>query len=269
MDRERRHETSAVQTATATRVREKWAGLLRRLRGFSLSRRFPFLRPHLARLDRFLSLILDHLHYDRFVRYAVGLSVLLHLLFFLFPAAQPEAIEAPTRQQELLRLSPHTMTVVNAVARTSLAQRKVQVPKVTEVEVALQELEVPVPELGAVEIGQEEQTGAGQGDGTGGGPGTPGGQGLTRRPELLMLVPPVYPKDAEKNRVEGSVELRILVGVDGAVSEVQVLNSSGVPSMDKAAVEAAKRTRFRPGMQNGRRVPMWIEYPIQFALTKR
>ena len=37
----------------------------------------------------------------------------------------------------------------------------------------------------------------------------------------------------------------------------------------EAAVKAARRTRFRPAYKDGKRVPMWLNYPIQFALNKR
>jgi len=95
-------------------------------------------------------------------------------------------------------------------------------------------------------------------------------EGLSyRRPELAMLVPPVYPKDAEEKGIEGMVELRILVTEKGTVDEVEISRSSGLASMDEAAVKAVKSTRFLPAIKNGQQVEMWINYPIQFALKKK
>ena len=76
-------------------------------------------------------------------------------------------------------------------------------------------------------------------------------------------------EDAEKKGIEGTVDLRILVTEKGTVDEVEIAQSSGYTSMDEAAVRAAKRTRFRPAIKDGQRVAMWINYPIQFALTKK
>jgi len=206
-------------------------------------------------------------NYDRVFRDALLISICLHLLLFFYRESKPEDVEISQEQKELLALSPHVFEVINARPRASLARQMVKVPKITEVDAVQDSMPVPKIELGALDIGAEESAGGGTGGGGGGGAG--GGSALSRRPELVMLVPPVYPKDAEKNRVEGSVELRIHVTESGVVDEAEVVTSSGLPSMDDAAVKAAMKTRFRPAVKNGSRVPMWINYPIQFALNKK
>ena len=210
----------------------------------------------------------DKKNYDRIYRWSVLVSILLMLFATLLTdlLRKPlSAVDAPENsQQELLQLSRHTLQVINAVPRTSLAKRIVKVPKVKPVDFALKELDVPEPELGALEVGPELPI-----EGSSDAKGTPAGRARSRRPELLTLVPPVYPKDAEKNKIEGTVELRIMVSPDGKVEKVEVLTSSGLESMDKAAVKAAYKTRFRPGIKDGQKVPMWITYPIQFALNKK
>jgi TonB family protein len=154
--------------------------------------------------------------------------------------------------------------VINAVPRTTLAQKRARVPVIREVEFAMEEIDVPKPEFGAVEIGPEQETRTG-----GTGQGTPSGKLPYRRPELMMLVPPVYPREAEKNGIEGTVGLRVLVTERGTVDKVEIEHSSGYPEMDEAAIKAARKTRFRPAIKDGERVAMWINYPIQFALSKR
>ena len=210
----------------------------------------------------------DKKNYDRIYRWSVFASILLMIFFTLLTdlLRKPlSAVDAPEKsQQELLQISRHTMQVVNAVPRTSLAKRLVKIPKVKPVDFALKELDVPEPELGALEVGPELPI-----EGSSNVKGNPTGRSRSRRPELLTLVPPVYPKDAEKNKVEGTVELRIMISPEGKVEKVEVLTSSGLESMDKAAVKAAYKTRFRPGIKDGKKVPMWINYPIQFALNKK
>lgn len=53
------------------------------------------------------------------------------------------------------------------------------------------------------------------------------GQDYIHRPELKMLVPPIYPKDAEERKVEGNVELHIHITTMGTVDQVLVIKSSG------------------------------------------
>ncbi|HUU27070.1 MAG TPA: energy transducer TonB [archaeon] len=213
----------------------------------------------------YLSLSVNHKMYDYFFRRSVVLSVILiftfNVLLISLQKGRDDADESI--QQEMLPLSPRTLVVINAVPRSTLAQRKVKVPEIKEVEIALEEIEIPQPKLGTINIGPDTPVDDGPA-----GDGMPGGRAASRRPELLMLVPPVYPKDAEKKRIEGSVEMRIHVAVDGTVDQVEITSSSGHSSIDKEAVKAAKKTRFRPAIKNGVKVPMWINYPIQFALPK-
>jgi TonB family protein len=220
------------------------------------------------RAGRFFTRFVDRKMYEYYFRRSLVISIIIFILSgpisnWFFGDKYAEAIEAP-KEQELVDLSPRTLVVINAVPRTTLAQRRAKVPVIKEVDEVREEIEVPIPELGAVNIGPVSEGGEGSGEG-----GIGGGKLTYRRPELMMLVPPVYPKDAEKKRIEGSVQLRILVIEDGTVNKVEIITSSGSASLDDAAVKAAKRTRFRPGIKNGKRVAMWIEYPIQFALPQK
>ena len=212
---------------------------------------------------KYLSLAADKKYYNFFFRRSVVASIILFISLDLFLdyLKQLHALEdnQPDTEQQLLEMSPRTLVVLNAVPRTTLAQKRVEVPVIKEVAFALDELQVPKPNFGAIEVGPETSTN-GQGTGT-------AGKGSSRRPELLMLVPPVYPKDAQKKGIEGTVDLRVLVTEQGTVDKVEITTSSGHSDMDRAAVDAAKRTRFRPAIRNGERVAMWINYPIQFALT--
>jgi len=215
----------------------------------------------LGYIDDFLAQAADRAMYDFFFRRSMFAAIVLVISFNLILEIllHKSALEDDSPQvNQLLNLSPHTLVVLNAVPRTTLAQRRVKVPVIREVDFAIEEIDIPEPEFGAVEIGSDQPSGTGR---SGGLP--------YRRPELMMLVPPVYPKDAEKKGIEGTVDLRILVTEKGTVDEVEIAQSSGHRSMDQAAVNAAKRTRFRPAIKNGQRVAMWINYPIQFALTKR
>ena len=53
----------------------------------------------------------------------------------------------------------------------------------------------------------------------------------------------------------------------GRQRELKLLRSSGVASLDSAALEAVSGWRFRPEMLDGQSVPSRVQIPIQFALT--
>lgn len=55
--------------------------------------------------------------------------------------------------------------------------------------------------------------------------------------QLVHSVQPVYPKEAKRQHVEGNVELRVVVGVDGKVEDVSLV--SGLPLLASAAMDAA------------------------------
>ena len=71
-------------------------------------------------------------------------------------------------------------------------------------------------------------------------------------PEVLVKIPPVYPDVARQVGVEGTVELKVTVNEYGKVVDVSVLKS--IPMLDKAAINAAYKCIFKPGIENGKPV---------------
>ncbi len=63
----------------------------------------------------------------------------------------------------------------------------------------------------------------------------------------------------------GKVMVRVQVGTDGKVLQVQLLKSSGFPRLDDNALATVVRWRFKPGMQGGIAVAMWMEQPVIYA----
>lgn len=60
-----------------------------------------------------------------------------------------------------------------------------------------------------------------------------------------------YTQDARANGVEGRLVLRITIGADGTVADVQV-QSAVDPALDAAAVAAVKTWTFKPAMRCGK-----------------
>ncbi|HPF31460.1 MAG TPA: energy transducer TonB [Candidatus Sabulitectum sp.] len=78
---------------------------------------------------------------------------------------------------------------------------------------------------------------------------------------------PAYPDLARQAGVEGVVTLWIYVNADGTVADVQLYNSSGVNSLDEAAMSAAWNTRWSPARNNGQPVGVWTSLSYNFELS--
>ncbi len=85
-------------------------------------------------------------------------------------------------------------------------------------------------------------------------------------PELIYEEPPVYPEDAEEKGVTGTVWISALVNEHGKVVEAHVKESSGHKAIDAAALAAAYKNKFKPGMLNGEPVRVRVFYKIEFDL---
>ena len=75
--------------------------------------------------------------------------------------------------------------------------------------------------------------------------------------------PPIYPPEAETRGEHGTVVVMIHVSEDGLASSVEVAQSSGVAVLDRAAVDAVRKWRFRPALQQGRGVA--FDMPFRFV----
>ena len=78
---------------------------------------------------------------------------------------------------------------------------------------------------------------------------------------------PVYPRLAREAGIEGTVLLKVLIGLDHKVRSAVVLSSDVTPAMEKAAVAAALECRYKPARQQNVEVEVWVTIRINFRLT--
>src|SRR5690606_11076424 len=57
---------------------------------------------------------------------------------------------------------------------------------------------------------------------------------------------PDYPREAQRRRRSGSVEVEFTVGIDGTVSNARVVNADPPRIFDREALQAVNRWRFQP-----------------------
>jgi len=78
--------------------------------------------------------------------------------------------------------------------------------------------------------------------------------------------PPEYPSIARRRGQEGVVLLEAFIDITGRVSQLRILDSSGYPVLDKAALRAVRYWHFTPGTINGKQQQMRVKVPVRFQL---
>jgi protein TonB len=83
---------------------------------------------------------------------------------------------------------------------------------------------------------------------------------------LIHDITPIYPEEAGRARIEGTVVLLAVIGKDGSVQDVRV--ESGFPTLAQAAIDAVKQWRYRPYLLNGEPVEVDSRITINFTLSR-
>jgi peptidyl-prolyl cis-trans isomerase A (cyclophilin A) len=75
---------------------------------------------------------------------------------------------------------------------------------------------------------------------------------------------PIYPPDAKKAHVSGTVVLTAVIGTDGLIKDLQI--ASGPDMLQQAAFDAVKMWRYRPYLLNGQPVEVHTTINVIFTL---
>ncbi len=92
------------------------------------------------------------------------------------------------------------------------------------------------------------------------------GEARLRPPEFVRRVEPAYPRSARLAGVEGVVRLRLALDAEGRLVAAAVAESSGSESLDRAALEAARDSRYAPARLGERDIPSETEAAYRFRL---
>lgn len=83
---------------------------------------------------------------------------------------------------------------------------------------------------------------------------------------MVSGAPPRYPVESRRKKEQGTVELLLVLGIDGAVEAISVVRSSGFARLDDAALSAVRRWRWQPTSRNGAPVKVKGVVEIPFVL---
>ncbi len=90
---------------------------------------------------------------------------------------------------------------------------------------------------------------------------------LDTPPGAVARTDPPYPYKAQQRNIEGIVEVKFLVGADGRISKVQIINSDPVGLFDAVVLKTVPTWKFRPGILDGRAVPSWVVTTVEFKFS--
>jgi TonB family protein len=79
-------------------------------------------------------------------------------------------------------------------------------------------------------------------------------------------VQPDYPRSALSREIEGWVDLRVTVNIDGEVSDIEIVAAEPRRVFERAAIRAANRWEFVPPRDSGIEEPQQGVFRITFAL---
>jgi TonB family protein len=102
------------------------------------------------------------------------------------------------------------------------------------------------------------------------------GNGVTP-PILVYSVDTEFSDAARRKKIEGAVAVALKVGTDGLPRDVHVTHSAAegvkpklrkaAASLDEKALEAVRQYRFKPGMYQGKPVPVAITIDVNFHIS--
>jgi TonB family protein len=97
-----------------------------------------------------------------------------------------------------------------------------------------------------------------------------GGEDTFQQPiPLYGEIPIDYPMELWDEDVEGTTLLRVLVNELGGVDSAEVVETSGYPAFDSAAVRGAMELRYSPARRGEERVEVWATVPVTFSKRPR
>jgi TonB family protein len=79
---------------------------------------------------------------------------------------------------------------------------------------------------------------------------------------------PYYPIEAQQRNITGKFLVKVLVDSKGKVKNVIVFPDEGEDNQMfvKSAIDAARRSKWKPATKNGKPVAVWIMYKIEYKL---
>ncbi len=192
--------------------------------------------------------------YNKYIRWALLAALLFTIAFFLF---------SPKYKPNPYKIYDEVMEMVEVMDQIDIPDIPQETPKPqVAVEAAPDDMVDDEVEVADSLLDPDEIIDIGMGyDDT-------GGDFVVSqdKPVLITYAPPEYPEIARASHLEGTVLVKVQVGTDGTVLQAVVIKSVH-PTLDREAVKAARRCKFKPGRQRNIPVKAWMAIPFAFRLN--
>ena len=199
----------------------------------------------------------------RFLLIALALSILLHVLIFVFT---PELKSEINSDSYLKRITKISIFKEEVKPETPKAEIKPELPKKRKPDrnVKISKSRNIDETAGApdrnIEISKSRNI-----DETTGAPKTAGE--LAVIPKAMNPRTPDYPESLEEEGVEGSVTLELLISKEGKILKAKVIKSDH-ELFTESALKAVKKYKFSPGkLADGSSADSIIEFVVKFEIS--
>ncbi len=85
------------------------------------------------------------------------------------------------------------------------------------------------------------------------------------KPVPVKTPPPKFPPQMKSEGIDGTVAVRVVIGVEGDVKSAEVAKSSR-SEFEQPALDAVQKWKFKPAKKAGEAVECKIVIPIRFSL---
>jgi protein TonB len=97
-------------------------------------------------------------------------------------------------------------------------------------------------------------------------PSASGRSGTTSGTDVASIPQPIYPKESRRLGEQGTVLLEVEIKSDGSIGEIKILQHPGHERLVSAAIEAIKKARIEPAVEDGKRIASTVRVPFNFVL---
>jgi periplasmic protein TonB len=87
-------------------------------------------------------------------------------------------------------------------------------------------------------------------------------------PRYASALQPDYPGSMIRAEQEGSVSVRVLIGTDGKVKQVEVMSAASEDFAEATKRQALKKWRFIPGTSDGEPTESWRTMTVRFEIPE-
>jgi TonB family protein len=93
-----------------------------------------------------------------------------------------------------------------------------------------------------------------------------GRSGTTSGTDVASIPQPIYPKESRRLGEQGTVLLEVEIKSDGSIGEIKILQHPGHERLVNAAIDAIKKARIDPAIEDGKPIASMVRVPFNFVL---